>query len=228
MSAKKGIPCSVVALFSLLVVVVGVIAYLNDFPLPMIRVTSIVLAIIAAIIFLIYKRPYGKEHDNALEHIGEDSPNSNSIILTQNMNETEVINAINSFNKMCKENDEHFKYFSPEIKRIGNNFLLFFDRSINYRDFCFWLNYLVYSDKNKRHNNDITGWYEVGSTTNNHPLSNKLLMLFIPESDNEFDNVYLVDNFNNCYKQEFSFDENIIPLNESIIKYKEKPDLWPD
>lgn len=224
MSTQKGIPCSVVALFSLLVVVVGVIAYLNDFPLPMIKVTSIVFAILAAIIFLIYKLPFGKDYNNALDHIEEEAPNSNSLILVQNMSENEIKNAIESFNEMSKE-DENFEYYSPQIKKFGKDFILLFSPTINYRDFCFWVNYLVYSDKNKRHNNDITGWYEVGNTTNNHPLSNKMLMLFIPDSDNEFDNVYLVDDSNKCYIQEFSFNEKIIPLKKSIIRYQEIPDI---
>ncbi|MBR5029960.1 MAG: hypothetical protein IKX63_02505 [Muribaculaceae bacterium] len=228
MNHQKGIPCSVIALYVLAVVIFALIMYMLDIPMPVVKKLSIILVVIAFVIFLIYW-PFGKkEQEDALDHIEEERPGSYSLILVQNMTEKEIVDAIESYNTMGKEEDENFEYYMPEIKNYGNDFLLLFAPTINYRDFCFWVNYLVYSDKNKRHNNDITGWYEMGNTTNEHPLSNKMLMMFIPESDKEFDNVYLVDNFNNCYKQEFAFDEKIIPLKESIIRYKEIPDYRPE
>ena len=164
---------------------------------------------------------------NALEHIEESAPQGQRVVLAKNMTENELRDAIKAFIEMYKE-DISKNYVEPEIKKGDDGFFLVFEPTLDYRGFCFWVNYLIYSDKNKRHNNDITGWYEVGNTSNNHPLSNKVLMLFIPESDNEFDNVYLVDNFNNCYKQEFNLDEKIIPLNELIIRYKEIPAYRPE
>ena len=191
------------------------------FPKPNITV-SIVFAIVAFIIFLIYRLPI-KERGNTLEQIDDDAPSSNSIIRVQNMSKNEIIDAIESFNKMNEEYDEEHKNYIPEIKNFNNDFLLIFDRNINFKSFCYWVNYFVYSDRDKRHNTDITGWYAVGNTNNNHPLANNVLMLFIPESDNEFDNVYFVDRFNNCYKQEFEEDMTIIPLKESFIRYKDMP-----
>ena len=140
------------------------------------------------------------------------------------MTENELRDAINAFIEMYEE-DMSKNFAAPEIKKGDEGFFLVFEPTLDYRGFCFWVNYLIYSDKNKRHNNDIIGWYEVGNANNNHPLSNKMLMLFIPESDNEFDNVYLVDDSNKCYIQEFSFNENIIPLKRSIIRYQEIPDI---
>ena len=215
-------------IIAIVFVVIGYLFYYYDFEPNLIKGVSLVVVPTALIAFLLYYWPFSKKHENALDSIEEESPNSYSLILIQNMSENEINEAIESFNKMGKEEDENFENYTPEIKTSGKDFMLLFSPTINYRDFCFWVNYLVYSNKDKRHNNDITGWYELRNTTNNHPLSNKILMFFIPESDKEFDNVYLVDNFNNCYKQEFALDEKIIPQNESIIRYKERPDYRPE
>ena len=162
---------------------------------------------------------------NTLLQIEDDAPSSNSVIRVQNMSKNEIIDAIESFNKMNEEYDEEHKNYIPEIKNFNNDFLLIFDRNINFKSFCYWVNYFVYSDRDKRHNTDITGWYAVGNTNNNHPLANNILMLFIPESDIEFDNVYFVDRFNNCYKQEFNEDMAIIPLKGLSIRYKDIPSI---
>ena len=215
-------------IIAIVFVVIGYLFYYYDFEPNLIKGVSLVVVPTALIALLLYYWPFSKKRENALDNIEEEAPNSYSLILVQNMSENEINDAIESFNKIGKEEDENFEYYTPQIKTRGKDFMLLFSPTISYRNFCFWVNYLVYSNKNKRHNNDITGWYEVGNTSNNHPLSNKTLMLFIPESDKEFDNVYLVDNFNNCYKQEFALDEKIIPLNESIIRYKEKPDYRPE
>ena len=215
-------------IIAIVFIVIGYLFYYYDFESSLIKAVSLVVIPTALIALLFYYWPFSKKHENALDSIEEESPNSYSLILIQNMSENEINEAIESFNKMGKEEDENFENYTPEIKTSGKDFMLLFSPTINYRDFCFWVNYLVYSNKDKRHNNDITGWYELRNTTNNHPLSNKILMFFIPESDKEFDNVYLVDNFNNCYKQEFALDEKIIPQNESIIRYKERPDYRPE
>ena len=215
-------------IIAIVFVVIGYLFYYYDFESSLIKAVSLVVIPTALIALLFYYWPFSKKLKNALDNIEEEAPSSYSLILVQNMSEKEINEAIESFNKTGKEEDGNFENYTPEIKTCGKDFMLLFTPTINYRDFCFWVNYLVYSNKNKRHNNNITGWYEVGNTTNNHPLSNKILMLFIPESDNEFDNVYLVDNFNNCYKQEFALDEKIIPIDESIIRYKERPNYRPE
>ena len=207
---------------AIVIAIVALCIYQSDFSPSLIIIVSIVFATIAFIIFLIYRLPM-KERGNTLEQIDEDAPSCNSVILVQNMSKDEIIDVIESFNKMSEENDDEHEDYIPEIESSNNDFLLIFDRNINFKSFCFWVNYFVYSDRNKRHNTDITGWYAVGNTNNNHPLANNVLMLFIPESDNEFDNVYFVDRFNNCYKQEFEEDMTIIPLKESFIRYKDMP-----
>ena len=209
---------------AIVIAIVALCIYQSDFSPSLIRIVSIVFATIAFIIFLIYRLPM-KERGNTLEQIDEDAPSCNSVMLVQNMSKDEIIDVIESFNKMSEENDDEHKDYIPEIESSNNDFLLIFDRNINFKSFCFWVNYFVYSDRNKRHNTDIRGWYAVGNTNNNHPLANNVLMLFIPESDQDFDNVYFVDRFNNCYKQEFREDMTIIQLNEPLIGFKDMPSI---
>lgn len=222
MNNDDSYPLSFKIFVAIVIAIVALCIYQSDFSPSLIMIVSIVFAIIAFIIFLIYRLPM-KERGNTLEQIDDDAPSRNSVILVQNMSKDEIIDVIESFNKMSEENDDEHEDYIPEIESSNNDFLLIFDRNINFKSFCFWVNYFVYSDRNKRHNTDITGWYAVGNTNNNHPLANNVLMLFIPESDIEFDNVYFVDRFNNCYKQEFREDMTIIPFKESFIRYKEMP-----
>ncbi len=209
---------------AIVIAIVALCIYQSNFSPSLIITVSIVFAIVAFIIFLIYRLPLNKQ-GNTLLQIEDDAPSSNSVIRVQNMSKNEIIDAIESFNKMNEEYDEEHKNYIPEIKNFNNDFLLIFDRNINFKSFCYWVNYFVYSDRDKRHNTDITGWYAVGNTNNNHPLANNILMLFIPESDIEFDNVYFVDRFNNCYKQEFNEDMAIIPLKGLSIRYKDIPSI---
>lgn len=224
MNNDDSYPLSFKIFVAIVIAIVALCIYQSDFSPSLIMIVSIVFAIIAFIIFLIYRLPM-KERGNTLEQIDDDVPSRNSVILVQNMSKDEIIDVIESFNKMSEENDDEHEDYIPEIESSNNDFLLIFDRNINFKSFCFWVNYFVYSDRNKRHNTDITGWYAVGNTNNNHPLANNVLMLFIPESDIEFDNVYFVDRFNNCYKQEFREDMTIIQLNEPLIGFKDMPSI---
>lgn len=185
--------------------------------------TLIGIIVVVVTIILIYKWPFGKNMQKTLAHIEEELPHGQRIILVKNFSENELRNAINAFINQYKEDRPVLS--PPQVRTLENNFLLLFETTLDYRDFCFWVNYLIYSDKNKRHNNDITGWYEVGVTSNQHPLANKVLMLFIPESDEEFDNVYIADSLGNCYKQEFAWDEKIVPIDNLTIRYQEIPSL---
>lgn len=95
--------------------------------------------------------------------------------------------------------------------------------NLDYDSFCFWVNYLVYSKKGERY--DVTGWYEMGEVENDDALSigRQTLMFFIPDTDTEYDNVYVVDRFNHCYKQEFSGAAMLKELDAKLKNYETIP-----
>ena len=116
---------------AIVIAIVALCIYQSNFSPSLIITVSIVFAIVAFIIFLIYRLPI-KERGNTLEQIEDDAPSSNSIIRVQNMSKIEIIDAIESFNKMNEEYDEEHKNYIPEIKNFNNDFLLIFDRNINF------------------------------------------------------------------------------------------------
>ena len=75
----------------------------------------------------------------------------------------------------------------------SNRHFLKISSSVGFYTFSLLINFLTYSEKNRRY--AVTGWYEVGTyrTDNkNHTFSHKTLMFYIPESDEEYDNAYFV------------------------------------
>lgn len=131
-----------------------------------------------------------------------DESTTGSRVIVAEMTEAEITQAINDF--MVINEDNHPQ--RPSVEQSGDRFILQFPDSTPYDLFCYWVNYIVYSNKNKRFNNNVVGWYEAGAGATGAwtRFAGRKLMLFIPESDNEFDNVYFTTEDNRCFKQEFA------------------------
>ena len=86
MSNDSSYPLGFKIFVAIVIAIVALCIYQSDFSPSLIMVVSIVVAIIAIIIFFIYKLPL-KVQGDTLEQIEDDAPNSNSIILVQNMSE---------------------------------------------------------------------------------------------------------------------------------------------
>ena len=142
------------------------------------------------------------------------------IIKITNMSEDEVNKAIEDFMALHSQDGGQIK--KPVIKREGNALMLYLEGGTSYDLFCFWVNYLVYSNKDKRHNDDVVGWYEVSPEAKGVwlPFANQALMFFIPATDSEFDNVYFVTKRGECYKQEFAHSAPLIKQEGTIRRYE--------
>ena len=124
-------------------------------------------------------------------------------IKVEQMSKAEISNALNEFEKLY-DNPEYIKSIVFHDK--GNHVLLEFPSFISFVDFALLVNYLVYSDKEKRHNKDIQGTYpfgEVKSALQSVDFSHQEATLYIPEEDTEFDNVYF-DCCGHRFKMDFS------------------------
>ena len=126
-------------------------------------------------------------------------------IILAKMSESEIQTAIKDYIKLCEDNDDHAEV--PVITKSGDGFVLRYPDSTPYAGFCYWLNYIVYSNKERRYNDNVVGWFEVPVSAHGawKPFAGQKLMFFIPSSDDEFDNVYFTTEDNVCYKQEFAF-----------------------
>ena len=177
----------------------------------------IILAVLAiAFVFLYFKNKSAITMDS----IQDDTAKGKRIIVATQMNENEVENAINGFIKLNEENGN--KVDRPQVKQQEENvFMIYLPDITPYDTFCYWLNYIVYSDKEKKYNNNITGWYEVSANAKLFP--NQILMVYVPESDTEYDNVYFTTKDNFCYKQEFAGGTSIKPQKNVYRRYSDIP-----
>lgn len=124
-------------------------------------------------------------------------------IKVERMSKAEISKALNEFEKLY-DNPEYIKSILFHDK--GNHFLLELPSSVTFVDLALLVNYLVYSDKEKRHNKDIQGTYpfgEVKSALQSVNFSHQEATLYIPEEDTQFDNVYFKC-CGNRFKMEFS------------------------
>ncbi|MBQ2456533.1 MAG: hypothetical protein U0L04_02715 [Bacteroidaceae bacterium] len=186
------------------------------------------VAILFAIIMIsfVMRNKRGKQRYATMNQLIKDEmPNGKRVIMTTNMEKSEVDIAIEDFIKINADGGSP-PVERPQIEeREENVFLLYFSASTSYDLLCYWVNYIVYSNKRKRYNNNVTGWYEVASPSKGvwQPFANQKLMLYVPDTDKEYDNVYITTETNDCYKQEFAYDAPLIHLTTLKRKYSNIP-----
>lgn len=180
------------------------------------RIFIIIAVIVAIFALLSCVRVQKKEQQVTMMNclLKDETPNGKRVIMTKHMNRTEIENAIVAFIKLNEKNGSPIA--RPTVKPKDNDtFLIYFPNSTTYDLFCYWVNYFVYSNREKRYNNHVTGWYEVGAEAKGvwTPFANQTWMLYIPETDTEYDNVYITTESGACYKQEFSKKAFLIQQN---------------
>ena len=192
-----------------------------------IKLIVCIIAILAVAAIMIYNRrkslPPGTTVMDAL--LTDEVHAGQRIIQTVGMTDDEVRCAIRDYQKLCAEEGEETE--KPVITTSQDTITLRLPNGLSYNSFCYWVNYIVYSNKAKRYNENVTGWYEVPATAQGawKPFAGQALMFFIPSTDEEFDNVYFTDHFGHCYKQEFANWANLILLEKSIRRYQPLPSL---
>lgn len=184
--------------------------------------------LIVGLVFLIYKRctPQGNKNSITMYRLlkEETPPNGRRVVMTKQMSKGEVEHAIEGFVKLHAENESLVE--RPLIRQVDEDkFLINFSDTTDYGLFCYWVNYIVYSNKEKRYNSNVTGWYEVGADAKGvwEQFANQKLMFYVPESDTECDNVYITTEDNVCYKQEFAWQALLIQQNTVYRKYADMP-----
>jgi hypothetical protein len=177
----------------------------------------IVLAVIAIALLFLYLKT---RSTLTMDSIQDDTAKGKRVIMATHMSENEISDAINGFIKLYKGNGD--KIDRPQVtQQDENSFMICLPDTTPYDLFCYWVNYLAHSDERKKYNNNITGWYEVSANAKLFP--SKTLMIYVPETDTEHDNVYVTTKDNLCYKQEFAGDTALIPQEYIYKKYSGIP-----
>ena len=95
------------------------------------------------------------------------------------------------------------------IKISESEFAITFANDIDFEAYCYFINYLKYPEEVES-KPAILAWTTTNSTDKGVPemAVNKLVMLYIPEEDDEYDNVFLTTQDNISYKISFEFGKN--------------------
>lgn len=155
--------------------------------------------------------------EDQTEAMPEDlAPNGKRMIRVDNMRRGLLDMTLKDFMNLYR-----LKGIVESIEGTESRFVLKISSSVDFFTFSLLINYLTYSEKNRRY--AVTGWYEVGTyRTDNkkYAFSHKTLMFYIPESDDEYDNVYFVTPEGVHFKQSFGNPAILRVLNSETRKYE--------
>ena len=157
--------------------------------------------------------------------------NSSGSIKELTMSPAERIIRIYDIDKeTLKEAYEHFSDISEQeissIEPDGNGFLLTFTPETDYIAFCYWVNFLVYSDEEKQKRYKVYGWYPFGDVEINgvkQPFSNQTVMMYVDKDDTDHDNISFVTPDGNHYLQPFAISNNLKPIPGGNESYQPCP-----
>ena len=102
----------------------------------------------------------------------------------------------------------------------GNHFIISYTRGIKFTTFCFVVNYLVYpfdmvNDKRLK----VKAWCRTSGI--DWGGSNEL-MLYVPDRDTEYDNVYISTKDGRYFKQMFAHPEPCVAVRDLFLRYEER------
>lgn len=154
-----------------------------------VTLTVIIIAVlaIALVIFLFVSRKTKNVH--IVEVSQSEQPR---VILIDAMSEYQLKDAIAEFVKMYSPSGE---VEIPNVLKEGEGYRLTFSSHVDFELFCWWVNYLVFSDKSRQEIYSVRGWYPFGDVTMNgqpHEFSSKTILLYIPKDDELYNDIYMI------------------------------------
>ena len=167
------------------------------------------MVVLFLILFIIYRvcryywNVYTGKWTTTMDYLKKDETCvGKRIIYVEMMSREQIDCAVDNFIEMYDSEESHVE--RPYIQATATGFTLTLKNSTTYDLFCYWVNYLVYSDEEKRFNKYVTALYEVPCDAEGvwRQFAGETLKFFIPESDDEYDNVYFITEDNRCFRQE--------------------------
>lgn len=175
----------------------------------------IILAIIILYIIHWWKKRTG-QWITTMNHLIKDETWVGKRVIHAAMSREELDRAIDEFVEIYSTEEKAVQ--RPTVTQDVEGYTLTLPSTIGYNMFCYWLNHLVYFDEEKRFNKQVTGWYEVPEDAEGawKPFAGETLKCFIPESDDDYDDVYFTTKDNRCFRQEM--DGPLKPVDAEELK----------
>lgn len=136
---------------------------------------------------------------------------NDKLVVVEDVSYTEIQKAIQDYCNLY--NQERYQALPRMFKVSQDKFAITFPYDIEFSTFCVFVNYLHYPFDLK-YNPNIRVWTTAnkGEEWVGDPIANKKVMIYIPKSDDEYDNVHLVSQDNFSVIIGFAIGHHFMPL----------------
>jgi hypothetical protein len=149
---------------------------------------------------------------------------NDKMVIVKNLKQNYLEKAIKQFLDFNKG----VKPIKPKITIFNDKLVITFQNEIEFDTLCYFINYLEYAHDlslKPDYKPKIYGWYKTktGDKWMTKEIVNKEVLIFIPETDDEYDNVYLTTEDNLGFKMGFAFGYEHEKLTKPVISYMKRP-----
>ena len=190
--------------------------------------TLLIIGIIIVVGFLIFKfgiKSSYSDLNNTVRSSDFRKPtlpiDNDKIIIVENLKLDYLKQAIE---QLCNMSNQERYIALPRLTILDNQSVITFPYDIDFDQFCYFVNYLKYAHElslKTDYKPEIKGWCttKIGFAWMTDEIVNKNVMIYIPDWDKDYDNVYLTTQDNFGYKMGFSMGEEHLKLDKPVIPY---------
>lgn len=198
--------------------------------------TLLIIGIIIVVVFLIFKFALkSSDRDLDPDFTNTSRPNNvkkptttianDKIILIKNLKLDYLKQAITQYCNLSNQN----QYITlPRLTVLDNQYVITFPYDIDFDQFCYFVNYLKYAHElcsKPDYKPNIKAWCTTksGYTWMTDEIVNKVVMIYIPDWDEDYDNVYLTTQDNLGFKMGFALGEEHQKMDKPVMQFENMP-----
>lgn len=150
---------------------------------------------------------------------------NDKLVLVKNLKLDYLKQAIEQF---CNIYNQETYFALPRLFILDNQYVITFPYNIDFERFCYFINYLENAHElclQPDYKPVVKAWCSTksGDAWMKDNIVNKNVMIYIPEWDEEHDNVYLVTQENLGFKMGFAIGEASQKLDRPLVNYENNP-----
>ena len=150
---------------------------------------------------------------------------NDKIIIVKNLKLEYLKKAIQQF---CTLNKDIGKIINIKLTILTDQYVVTFPHDIDFDILCYFINYIEYAHElslKLDYKPEVYCWYKTKNDDKwmTKDIINKEVLLYIPESDDEYDNVYLTTSDNLGFKMGFGLGYQNEKLPKPRMRYIERP-----
>ena len=189
----------------------------------LIIIVIIAFVIVVAMLFLNQKTENYSNDVKAFKETDLIKMTNNKIVIVKNLKQEYLEKAIEQFIDLSKGENT----IKPKITIFNDKLVITFPYDIEFDTLCYFINYLEYAHDlslKPDYKPEVYGWYKTkkGDEWMTKEIVNKEVLIFIPETDDEYDNVYVTTEDNLGFKMGFALGYEHEKLAKPVIPYMKR------